>query len=366
MSKITILGGGNMGSLLSVKFSQNNDVCLFLNSPYEKIEFYKNNMRVFNEDTNTYVYGKIRCITDNLEEAINFGEWIFVTFPSFLFEEFSKKIVPLLHHGQHLVGVPGSGGFELFFKNALDKGCSITGLQRVHSVARIITKGEEVRESGVRKNIRCASIPNSFNKEASNFLSEVYSIPTISLDNYLNVTLVNSNPILHTSRLFSIFKDVIQKKEYDKLPLFYEEWDLESSILLEKMDEELFSMINVLNRNGLVVNSISTLLEHYESKNADEMTKKLNSINSLKGLKTPYLINANGKMEPDYNSRYFTADFPLGLDILLSFSHVLNIPCLNMKMVSDWYHSVTTSFKIFSLSDFKIMNIEDLIKFYKD
>lgn len=35
MSKITILGGGNMGSVLAVKFSQKNNVNLYLNSPYE-------------------------------------------------------------------------------------------------------------------------------------------------------------------------------------------------------------------------------------------------------------------------------------------------------------------------------------------
>ena len=36
MSKITIIGGGNMGSILSVKFSQKHDVTLFLNAPYYK------------------------------------------------------------------------------------------------------------------------------------------------------------------------------------------------------------------------------------------------------------------------------------------------------------------------------------------
>ena len=364
MSKITVIGGGNMGSILSVKFSQKHDVTLFLNSPYEKREEYRQDLLVYNEDSDSFTKGRISLITEDLKTAVNDAEWIFITYPSFLFSSFSKQLIPLLHQGQHIVGIPGSGGFELYFRGALDKGVTITGLQRVHSVARIIKKGEEVRESGVRTGIRCASIPLSFNKEAAKFLKDCYSLPVEPLDNYLNVTLLNSNPILHTSRLYSVFHDYETKKEYDKLPLFYEEWSLESSELLEKMDSELFSMIAYLKDNGMVVNQITTLLEHYESHNPLEMTKKLNSINSLKGLTTTSKLNENGKYIPDLSSRYFTADFPYGLDILLSFSYLLKVPCPNMQMVSDWYHRITNTERTFYLDAFGLNSIEDLRNTY--
>ena len=364
MSKITVVGGGNMGSILSVKFSQIHDVTLFLNAPYERVNEYHKDMLIFNEDNNSLIKGKINLITEDLKEAVKDAEWIFITYPSFLFASFSKQLIPLLHEGQHLVGIPGSGGFELHFKKALDKGVTITGLQRVHSVARIIKKGEEVRESGVRKGIRCASIPLSFNEEAAKFIYKCYSLPVEPLENYLNVTLLNSNPILHTSRLYSVFKDYETVKEYDKLPLFYEEWSLESSELLEKMDNELFAMFKVLKAHDMPVNQITTLLEHYESNNPVEMTHKLNSINSLKGLTTPSKLNENGKYIPDLSSRYFTADFPYGLDILLSFSYILKVPCPNMQMVSDWYHHITNTQRTFYLETFGLHNIEDLRNTY--
>ena len=364
MKKITVIGGGNMGSILSVKFSQKYDVTLFLNAPYEKKEEYHKDLVVFNEDSNTFTRGKINKITENLEEAVKDADWIYITYPSFLFAKLAKELIPLLREGQHLVGIPGSGGFELHFKDALNKGVTITGLQRVHSVARIITKGQEVRESGVRTSIRCASIPASFNKEAASFVSDCYSLPVEPLENYLNVTLLNSNPILHTSRLYSIFKDYETKKEYDTLPLFYEEWSLESSELLEKMDQELFSMFKVLGDNDMPVRQITTLLEHYDSANTVQMTKKLNSINSLKGLTAPAKRNENGKLVPDFNNRYFSADYPFGLDILLSFSYILKVDCPNMQMVSDWYHRVTNTQRAFFLSDFNINNIDDLKQIY--
>lgn len=363
MAKITIIGGGNMGSVLSVKFSHKNDVTLFLNTPFERLEDYSKQMVLYNEENETQEVGNIKLITNNLKEAIMGAEWIFITFPSFLFEDLSKSLVPLLKCGQHLVGVPGSGGFELFFKEALVKGVTLTGLQRVHSVARIMESGKKVRESGVRKEIKCSSIPISFNNVATSFLSECYSLPVVHLDNYLNVTLLNSNPILHTVRLFSIFNDYEKVERYDHVPLFYEEWSYESSTLLVDTDKELFILLDFLNRKGIKVNQITTLLEHYDSSNANEMTRKIRSIKSLQGLKTP-TIQDGSCLIPDFNSRYFTADFPFGLDILLSFCQLCDIDAPNMKMISNWYHRITKTSNKFSLSTFGIDSINDIKEFY--
>lgn len=351
-----------MGSALAVKFSQKYNVCLYINSP--KSIYYSKHMVLFNEEENTQIYGEICEITESLEVAIKGAEWIFITFPSFMFDNFSKRLITLLSKKQHLVFIPGSGAAELFFKEVLEKGCTITGLQRVHSVTRVVEPGKLVRESGVRKSIRVASIPQSFNNEACYAISCLFDLPVDPLENYLNITLINSNPILHTSRLFSIFKDYPQISDYSSLPLFYEQWDLESSLLLEKMDSELFSIIDALKQHGIPVNNITSILQHYDSINATEMTQKLNSINSLKGLQTPAVRKANGKYIPDFQSRYFTADFPLGLDVLLSFASILNIQCPNMKMVSDWYHTSTNAVVRFSLNSFGINNIDKLKEFY--
>lgn len=362
--KIAVLGGGNMGLLLSVKFSQDSDVTLYLNSN-KKVQYHKD-MRAYNSDKRAYTTGKIQKITTNLAEATSDAEWIFVTFPSFVFESFASKLLALLKSGQHLVFVPGSGGAELYFKDALKKGCTISGLQRVHSVARITEAGKEVCESGVRNMLKVASVPQAFNEQACKVIGELYDIEVAPLNSYLNVTLINSNPILHTSRLFTIFKDYVgdDGNGYDKLPLFYEHWTDEASCLLEKMDNELFDIIGVLNKNGMKVDDIVPLLKHYESKNVTEMTAKIKSINSLKGLATPSKARPDGKLVPDLNSRYFTADFPFGLDILIAFADLTGTPCPHMLSVSDWYHNLTKTKREFDLGKFGIYDINDLKNFY--
>ena len=114
----------------------------------------------------------------------------------------------------------------------------------------------------------------------------------------------------------------------------------------------------------MMVNHIESLLEHYESTNELEMTKKINSINSFKGLKTSSVVNKDGLLEPDLSSRYSTADFPYGLDILLSFASVLKIDAPNMKKVSKWYHDITGIDEKFELTDHNINSISDIKDLY--
>lgn len=364
--KIGIIGGGNLGSVLAVKFSLKNDVILYTNLN-DRLNEYRNDMTVFCEDTQSNYKGNIKIITNSLKELSDNSEYIFITFPSFLFKNLAKELVPLLKKGQHLVFVPGSGGAELAFKEALSKGVTITGLQRVHSVARIIEFGKLVKESGIRGSLRIASIPASFNHIAAHDLSEMYGLPVEELDNYLNVTMVNSNPILHTSRLYSVFHDYpLKVKEFDSLPLFYEEWDLDTSNLLIKMDEELFAMFDKLNSFGIPVKQITKIVTHYDSVDAQGLTNKLQSIQSLKGLTTPHIVNGNNKLIPDFSSRYFTADFPFGLDILRAFARTIHCDVPYMDMVSNWYRSVSNDkTKMFDLNDYGIKDVEDLIYLYK-
>lgn len=364
--KIGIIGGGNLGSVLAVRFSQKNDVVLYTNL-IDRVQEYQKDMVVFCEDTNSYITGNIKSITSSLKELTENSEYIFITFPSFLFKQLAVDLVPLLNNKHHLVFVPGSGGAELAFRDAIKKGATITGLQRVHAVARIIEFGKTVRESGLRPSLRIASIPSSFNHEAAQFLSKLYGVPIEELDNYLNNTLINSNPILHTSRLYSIFHEYPAfVKEYDSLPLFYEEWNIESARLLIKMDDELFSIFDKLELLGLPVKQVKRITHHYDSDDAIGLMNKLKSIQSFKGLKTPGIINEKGKYIPDFKSRYFTADFPFGLDIIRAFARFLNIDVPNMDKASKWYRDASgDKTQFFDLKDYDILSKNDLLNFYK-
>lgn len=363
MKNITIIGAGNLGSILAAKFSLKNNVCLYTNID-DQLPLLQKDLVVNDLDTNTSYKGQIKEITNDLSFAVNFAEYIFITFPSFLFEQLSVNLIPLLKKGQHLVFIPGSGGAEFYFHKVLEKGVTITGLQRVHCVARIVEMGKLVNESGKKNLLKVASIPSSFNETACKDLNEFYDIEIHPLKNYLNITLINSNPTLHTSRLYCLFKDYHQGVTYDRNPLFYEEWDLPSANLLSDVDDELTSMFPILEKHGLPIDDIMPIVQYYDSKTPEQMMNKLRSIKGFKGLYSPMVKTDNGYI-PDFNSRYFTADFPFGLDILLEISKLLGTPNKNMQMISNWYHAVSGNKNSFSLEKLGIKTFDDFIKIYR-
>ena len=207
-----------------------------------------------------------------------------------------------------------------------------------------------------------ASIPRGYEKELAAFVEEAFKIETIPLENYLSITLTPSNPILHTTRLRTIFKDYYEGLSYKSVPLFYEGWNNETSELLLKCDAELQEMCKMLSDFDL--SYVKSLKEHYESNNADELTKKITSIRSFKGLKTPTLTLEDGSFIPDFGSRYFRADFPFGLAILVQIADFLGYDAANMKETMKWYEDLISD-KCFSFRDYGILSLEDFVNYYK-
>lgn len=189
------------------------------------------------------------------------------------------------------------------------------------------------------------------------FLSGLWNIPCTALPNYLSVTLTPSNPILHTTRLRTIFADYENGKIYDRNLLFYGEWSDASSELLIACVGELQEMLRIMNR--LDLQDVRSLKIHYESETVDAMTKKLSGIKSLHNLAPP-MKQVNGGWILDFSLRYFTADFPYGFAIIEELAGVLGFEAPNIKNTMDWYRRVTGNDNRLELSSFGIHSLDDI------
>ena len=98
------------------------------------------------------------------------------------------------------------------------------------------------------------------------------------------------------------------------------------------MDNEMHDLLRLLPvKDG----SIPTVLEYYESTDVVSLTNKLRSIEAFKGIKAP-MIEVEGGFIPDFNSRYFTEDFPYGLSIVRELTHKYNVPSPTIDRIYDW------------------------------
>ncbi len=370
---ICVIGGGNVGTLISAQLTKrNNKVKLYTRN----LSKWSNEITVYDEDINCIIKEKIYKITDNLKEAINEAEFIIITIPSFAQKDLIGKLVELELKNTIICFYPGTGGGELLCENLVRNNVTICGVQRICSVARLIEYGRSVKTVGKRKKMYIGCIPYKNGEMVRSIFEKLFDISTELLPNYLNVTLTPSNPILHPSRLYVIFKDYDSIKTYNHIPLFYEDWDNESSELLIKCDVELHLIIKKL--KNIDLSKVRPLLEHYESNNKIELTNKIRSITGFKGIKTPS-IKKDDKYLPDLESRYFTADIPYGLLIIKDFALITKTKTPNIDNILFWYQRIVNkkylidennlgpdSYFINLPSNYGLDSVSKIEKFYKD
>lgn len=355
---ITIVGGGNIGTQFAVHCAEKGHRVTVFSGRYTEFE---RELSIVNSAGEVLRRGKIYRATDDAASAFGEAEVVFVTVPAFLSESVAEKMSPYTRGGIKIVLVPGTGGGECAFKSFISRGCFVYGLQRVPSVARLVKYGKTVCAEGYRDMLYLGALPKSADEGFAAFIADLFGIPCLFLPCYLNLTLTPSNPVLHTSRLYSLFKDYTAGKTYPRVPLFYEEWDEATSKILLACDNEVQQICRALPCFDL--SGVKSLKVHYESQNALQLTQKIRSIKAFKGIKTP-MVEKDGMFAPDFSSRYFTADFAYGLSILRDIAGFLglNIPVTD-KLI-DWYVRVSGRRERFDFSRFGITDLESFVKFY--
>lgn len=328
---ITIIGGGNIGTLMAAELAnQGNTVTVYTS----KAICWKNEIEVYDAKDELLLKGNISCVTTDIKRAVVSADILFITVPAQIFLNVSKELLPYVKEGQYIGVVPGSGGAEFAFKPLIDKGCIFFGLQRVHSIARIKERGKSVYMLGRKSKLEVGAIPKGRSGEIAVMLKNMFDIPCDALPNYLSVTLTPSNSILHTVRLYTMFNNYDQGKTYDRNYLFYEEWDDEASELLISCDAELQSLCD---RIPLELHAVKSLCEYYESYTPHDMTAKIRGIQAFKGMKSPMKRIAENKWIPDFESRYFMTDFSYGLKVIKDLCDLFSVGNKEITKVWNWY-----------------------------
>lgn len=353
--KIAVIGGGNIGTLLAAEFARKNYVVTIYSSRPER---WGNTLEVYLPDETLLFQTDHYSVTDSLDEAVLDADHIWITLPSFMLPEFEQKLYPLIKEGQVILCVPGSGGAEFCFAKEIKRGCILSGLQRVHSIARVKEYGKSVYMLGRKDSVCVGSIPRDKAKTIAQVLSEMLDMPCFALENYLAVTLTPSNPILHTSRLYSMFQKYHSGMCYDHNIRFYEEWTDDASRVMLACDWELQNLCRAL--SPLDMEAVRSLKEHYESDTVEKMTAKIQSITAFQGLSSP-MIQTEGGWIPDFSSRYFNADFAYGLKVILDIGKLFGVDMPQIEKIWEWYLRVSKAEQYFRLP---MMTRQDFIEVY--
>lgn len=385
MKKICVIGGGNIGHyLIAIAGSRGYEVSLFTSAPEKWNHKIVSHDKVHGIDTT----GTLVMASNNPEEVIPGADILLVALPSNAYSDVFGRIKPYIASGTYIGFIPGTGGAEFLCADLVKNGCTLFGTQRVPSGTSIVAYGKEVNSLGSRKDLRVATMSmitgDSATKEVSSFMQNMLDIDTITLPNYLAVTLTPSNPILHTSRLYSIFKEYSTGQTYEAPMSFYKAWSDYSSEILLECDSELQELLAKL--TAMDMSSVLSLRQHYEiakmngENDVDKLTKKIRTLPFLKDTVPMIKVSTptGEKYAPNLASRFFLEDFPYGLCIIKSFCAICDISTPRIDEVLHWYERLLNKEyylrEEFEGSDLKqlllpqnfgIDTIEKIYQFYK-
>lgn len=327
MIKICICGGGALGHVCAGVLASQDDtkVNVFTQQP----ERWSRHIEV--TDLNGKVYeGNLVVVSNCAEEAINDCDIVFLCLPGFAIEKTLETIKPYI--GNAAVGsIVCSTGFFFAAHRLLGDKARLFGFQRVPFIARTNVYGQSANLLGYKPQLAIA-LENIENTEHFRLIVEkLWKTPVKLLSSHFEVSLTNSNPILHTGRLYSMWKDW-NGEVFDHMILFYKEWTVEASQMLIDMDAEFMSLLDVL---PVTKGAIPSLLEYYESHDAISLCNKISHIPAFQEIKSP-MKEVEGGWIPDFDSRYFTEDFPYGLFFIKQLAEEKGIYTPAIDKVFAW------------------------------
>jgi len=326
---ICIIGGGSLGHVIAGWLAHKGlNVSVLTRRPAD----WSYHLTINTPD------GRLNSTLSNVSslpaEVIPDAEVVLLTVPGYGNKPELASIKPYLTPGTYVGGVFCSSGFFFEAIKTLPETIKLWGFQRVPFISRTVDYGHEANLLGYRPEFNIAIERDSDKgKEAfRKWVEDSFGSKTVLRKNFYEVSITNSNPILHTSRLYTMFRDWPEDRRSDKNILFYEEWTLEAAELLLKMDAELFKILEHL---PVTPGYLTPLMDYYESHDAASLRNKLSSISGFKGITSPMKRDERG-WYPDYGSRYFTEDFGYSLRYIWELGQKYNVDTPNIDRVYEW------------------------------
>lgn len=322
MKTVCICGGGALGLVVASVLASTHEVAVRVLTAHPQ-QWSKSIEAV---DSAGKVYqGILGKVSDKAEDVIPRSDIVLLCLPGFLIEQTLNQIAPYVT-SQAIGSIVSSTGFFFQAHRIFSSSTSLFGFQRVPYIARVSEYGHSANLLGYKSQLYMATenLPEDFEAMWAAWLQT----PVAHLSNYLEASLSNSNPLLHPARLYGMWHDW-NGETYKEQTFFYAQWDEFSSEIYIAMDEEFQKLCKT------VEVAIPSVLDYYESTDALSLMCKLRSIAAFETIKAPMKQTESGFV-PDFESRYFTEDFPYGLQIVKDLAVEHNIETPTIDKVLEW------------------------------
>ncbi len=331
MNSICICGGGSLGHVISgCLAAQGYKVNVLTSRPNQ----WNDSLMINTVDGKT-IEGQLDKVSNNPEDVIPEADIVLFCLPGFALKKELERIKDVLNVETYVGCVFSSTGFFFEALNILPKQIPLFGFQRVPFIARTTEYGRKAKLLGYKSEHKMAieRVSEERKEKFRQWWENVLNAPVHLLCNYLEASLTNSNPLLHTSRLYTMFANWTADITYPRMILFYEEWTEDAADCYIKMDGELSRLLDIL---PVPPGFLPRVLDYYESSDAFSLCNKIRGIQGFKGIASPMKQINQNEWVPDFESRYFIEDFGYSLKYIWELAHKYGVEVPMIDEVYEW------------------------------
>jgi opine dehydrogenase len=338
IKQICVCGGGSLGHVVAgyISATSHCKVNILTRHPSSWSKEL-----LINDINGTSYKGTLNVISDSPKDVIVDSDIVLLCLPGYSIREELENIREYISDRMYVGSIVSSTGFFFMAHEILPPITKLFGFQRVPFIARTSEYGRSANILGYKSSLNLAVESSDAPLDFCEELESLFNTPIHLLNNYYEASLTNSNPLLHTSRLYGLFKDWEEGIYYKKQPLFYSEWTDFDSCNLINMDNEFMNLLDSL---PVDKKHIPSILTYYECHDAKSLTCKLNSINAFKNILSPMVYVAGKGYIPDLQSRYFVEDFPYGMSFIHRLCVLNSISMPNINLIFNWGMSLITHY----------------------
>lgn len=321
MKNVLVMGMGAIGHTIVASLDDTKvEINIATSSPVE-VDYIENNLGDRSKVSNVITY-------EQLEVSCDY-DIIFLTLPYRHKISRMKQLKKVINKDTVIVLLPANQGAVNYLPKSIQVNNPIILSERVPQISRINEKFKSVNVFGTRNDLMMVGK----NGADPLILSEI--IPYLDqiqiLNNEFEISLISSNAVLHTSRVYNLYAKTVEN--YGKEFGFYTEWTEEDGELLIAMEDEVLELKNKIEQvEGLEIN-LYDLFKHFDinPKTGKVAAERISSNGPLSNIRFS-AIDEDDLMK----NRYVVDDAVLGIHYYLELAKKYDINMPHLQMIFDW------------------------------
>lgn len=321
MKKILVMGMGAIGHTIVTSLDDSKVQIDIATSEFVHVDRIENNLGDSSKVSNVVTY-------QQLEENCDY-DIIFLTLPYRHKISRMKQLEKSISRDTTIVLLPANQGALNYLPKSIQAHNPIILSERVPQISRIDEKYKRVNVYGTRRDLMMVGK----NGADPLILSEIipYMDSLQILNNEFEISLISSNAVLHTSRVYNLYAN--KTENYGKEFGFYTEWTEEDGKLLIEMEDEVIELKHKIEAEHGIDIYLYDLFQHFDiNPKTPEVAKE--RIANYEALSKIRFFAAD---EADLMcNRYVVDDAVLGIHYYLELAKKYGVKMPKLQMIYDW------------------------------